>query len=214
MCLPMREIIVDQATRAYRTPKCGWNGLVRRVIQFGYMQMGLVPEYDDYGNNLWRGPNGVVQQLQNYAGTSGTRNKKVVREIMEKCLTLGDSYDAGERSKMKRPRKRKLTQEEADLGGRVLRSGLGSKWAATYINRERIDRLGDDKAGVDTRTLERTLHGKYNAKLHHRQKRATGLRDKNSIWAGARLSFCKQMLSQLGKLLVCCCQPISHFISP
>ena len=33
----MQEVIVDGATRVYKTPKCGWNGMIRRVIQYGFI---------------------------------------------------------------------------------------------------------------------------------------------------------------------------------
>ena len=73
----MQEVIVDDATRVYKTPKCGWNGMIRRVIQYGFIKMKKPPEFNATGNEQWSGPNGVIVQLMNYAGISGWRQKKL-----------------------------------------------------------------------------------------------------------------------------------------
>ena len=204
MRAPLEEIIVNDnndneriACTIYRTPKTGWNGLVRRVVQHGYNRMGRPPRLNAHGNNLWSGPNGVISQLQEYAGTSGWRNRKVIRQILEKIQEHGDKYDAGVRVKMRLPRKRKLGDAEINLAGQMLRSGSGSKWATTFCNHQILGR--NESNTVTSRTLERTLQKKYDAKVHRRGKKGTGSKDKTSIWARARLAFCKQLKSQLGK---------------
>ena len=64
LSLPMQEVIVDGNTRVYQTPRCGWNSMIRRVIQYGYIKMGQPAERDEFHNNNWRGPNGVIDALQ------------------------------------------------------------------------------------------------------------------------------------------------------
>ena len=212
LTLPLNEIVVDPQTRVYTTPRCGWNAMVRRVIQYGFIRMGKPAERNEFGNNVWRGPTGVIAKLQKFAGTSGPRNKLLVKKIIRKTLELGKKYDAGERTLMKQPRKRKLNQDDVNLAGQMLRSGCGERWTTAHVNKERISREGNADAGVDIRTLDRTLKTKFNAIVHKRQKKGTGSKDKNSIWARARVSFCKQLLTQLGTLL-CFIMFYFHFIS-
>ena len=53
MALPLHEIIINPRTRLHSTPKCGWNGMVRRVIQCGFISMGKPAERDQFGRNVY-----------------------------------------------------------------------------------------------------------------------------------------------------------------
>ena len=94
----------DNGTRVYRTPKMGWNSRVRRVVQYGFIKLGMPSEFNEFGNNQWRGPHGLIKKLQDYADISGWRSKKIVREIIRKCSERGKAFDAGRREKMGAPR--------------------------------------------------------------------------------------------------------------
>ena len=191
-----QEIILDNNRRVYRTPRMGWKSLVRRVIQYGYDKMGQPVEYDELGRTQWRGPSGVVAKLQEYADVHGWRSKKIIKEIIGKCRQ-NPKFDAGKRVKMCAPRKRKLNQSDINLAGKIINSGSSTGWAASAVN-NRIAFMGrGEKAKVDRRTLERTLHDKYDAITHRRQTKGTGSKDKYSTWAVARKALCGQVLTQL-----------------
>ena len=191
-----QEIILDNNRRVYRTPRMGWDSMVRRVVQYGYEKMQKPSEYDEFGRPQWRGVDGVISQLQRYAGLTGWRSKKVIKEIIQKC-NENVNFDAGKRTTMCLPRKRKLNQADVDIAGKMLRTGSSTAWAATAIN-NRISFMGrGEKAKVTRRTLERTLKKKYDAKVHRRQSKGTGSKDKNSTWAKSRLSLNEQLMMQL-----------------
>ena len=179
----------------------GWNSLTRRVVQHGFMMLGQPPEYDENDANQWRGPEGIISTLQEYVGLSGWRSKKVIKEIIRKCLQ-DPLFDADNREKGQKPRKRKLKQKGANLAGKMLRHGSGTHWAATFVNRSTLDNGGSEKDTVSRRTLERTLKNKYDAIVHRRQTKKTGSKDKNSVWAKARTALGKQLLIQLGACVV------------
>ena len=179
----------------------GWNSAARRVVQYAYNKMDRPAEYDEFGNPQWRGPSGVISALQTYAGVHGWRSKKVVREIIEKCQT-DTNFDSGKRVKMSAPRKRKLNQSDVDLAGKMLRTGSSTAWTASAIN-NRIEFMGrGNKAKVTRRTLERTMHDKYDAITHRRQTKGTGSKDKNSTWAKSRKSISEQLVTQLSMYIV------------
>ena len=69
--LPPQSIMLDNNRRVYRTPRMGWDSLSRRVVQYGYEKMQKPPEYDDLGRPQWKGEDGVISQLQKYAGLTG-----------------------------------------------------------------------------------------------------------------------------------------------
>ena len=201
--IPLHEVVVDAETRVYRTPNSGWDGMVRRVVQYKYAMLDMPKQFNRFGKEVWSGPDGVIQYIQNWAGTSGWRNKKVIREVMNECLKAAqnkEKYDAGQRVKMQRPRKRKMNQDDANLAGLMLRTGAGVKWSATMINHKIINGShGRSSSNVICRnTVANTLKGKYDAKVHRRQKKGTGSRDKTSIWATARNAFTRQLYYQLG----------------
>lgn len=175
-----------------------WNGTTRRVVQHGFLRMKQPAEYDEFGRNQWSGDQGVISQLQKYAGIHGWRSRKTIREIISKVLKCGKSYDAGIRERMRRPRKRKMNQSDVDLAAKMLRSNSGSQFATIAINNKiEIEGRGE-KAKISRRTLERTLQKKYDTTVHRRQTKGTGSKDKESIWAIARTQLAKQLLVQLG----------------
>ena len=195
-----QELILENNVRVYRSPKMGWNSLTRRVVQHGYLRMNCPSEYDENGNHQWSGNNGVISQLQNFAGITGWRSRKVIRQIMKKMKSLapGQTYDAGIRESSRKPKKRKMTQSDVDLAGKMLRNNSGSQWATIAVN-NKIEAEGrGQKAKVSRRTLERTLKKKYDAIVHRRQTKGTGSKDVNSIWAIARNALSRQLLVQLG----------------
>ena len=201
--IPLQEVVVDQETRVYRMPNCGWNGMLRRVMQYKFQQMGMPQERDEYGNERWRGPTGVIKHILDWAGTSGWRSRKTCREVMTECLSkhaAGEKYDAGQRVKMQRQRKRKLNQDDVNLAALMLRTGAGIKWASTMVNHKIIGGDGGRSEGnvVCAKTVFNTLKDKYDATVHRRQKKGTGSRDKYSIWATARRAFTTQLYFQLG----------------
>ena len=163
--------------------------------------MGQPAEYDEFGTNQWldrKGKKGVISQLQAYAGVSNWRSRKTIREIISRTLT-DHTFDAGVRENMRKNRKRKMIQSDADLAGKMLRHGSGTHWAATFVNNKIInDASRGEKHVITRRTLERTLKGKYDALVHRRQSKKTGSKDKNSVWAKSRLALTTQLLIQLG----------------
>lgn len=190
------EHVIEGNVKIYRCPRMGWNSLTRRVIQHGFLLMGSPSQYNDVGNNQWRGPGGAIEQLQSYVGLSGWRSKKVIRGILEKCKQ-NTAYDAGQREKMQQSRKRKMTQNDVNLATKMLRHGSGIHWATTYVNRQILDSDRGTGSTITPRTLARTMKKSYNAEVHRRQCKKTGSKDKNSVWAQARLALAKQLLVQL-----------------
>ena len=144
--------------------------------------------------------------------SSGWRNKKLVRSILNTCLKEDANYDAGARVNLLKPRKRKLFEAEVKLASKMLRSGTSTSLTTTVINHTILhsnDGRGPDDV-VARNTLIRTLKQKYNVKVKKRQKKGTGSKDKNSIWALARVAFAKQLGYQLGVFF--CLQYICIYI--
>ena len=191
--------IEDQPRRQYDSPKVGWDSQSRRAVQYGFNLLQRPAQFVN-GVDQWRGPQGVVAKLMEYACLTGNRARKNVKEILLQCVENSEGFDAGNRSQMQRPRKRKLSSSDVNFAGKMLRRGTGSKWAATYVNNKRIRK--DGVKPVDRRTLMRTLKRKYDAKCHRRQTKSTGSKNKKSLWATSRLAIGKQFLHQLklGKL--------------
>ena len=121
----------------------------------------------------------------------------MIREILKKCNAEDSkNYDAGVRSNLRKPRKRKLNQSDIDLAGKMLRSGSGSQFATIAVN-NKIEQEGrGQKAKVSRRCLEKTFKKKYDAKVHRRQTKGTGSKDVNSTWAKSRAALVKQLLFQ------------------
>lgn len=166
-------------------------------MKFGFEKLGRPLEFDTYTNNQWRGADDVITQIQKYSMVNGWRSKKVIRDVISKCLEE-PKHDAGVRSRMREPRQRKMDDEDVELTTNALRHGAGTIWATCYLNHDRIH--NKNKEGVDRSTMIRTMTGKYNASVHRRQKKKpTGSNEKESKWAKARFVLAKQFLFQIGK---------------
>ena len=131
-----------------------------------------------------------------YASLTGNRARQTVKTILLQCVANGDSYDAGNRYKMQRKRRRIMSQQDSDHAGKLLDHGTGTFWTTAYVNHNRIRK--DGKKGVSRSTLIRTLKEKYDCQCHRRQTKATGTnKDKNGVWAQARLALAKQFQKQI-----------------
>ena len=157
--------------------------------------MDMSPERNELGNNLRFGPEGVIQQIMDYADTSGWRVKKIVKEVITNRQTQGPDYDTGVLTKMKRLRKLKLLDSDMELVTKMIRTGSGLKWTVCVVNH--VIKNGDcdrDVSNVVTHvTVSNTLKDKYDGKSHKHKKKGTGSRDKTSIWWKTRNDFCTQL---------------------
>ena len=173
--------------------------------------MGSPPQFDDNENEVWSGPDGVVQQLQNYAGTCGWRNKKVVRNILKACQEHGEPFDAGERVKMRKPRKRKLEHDDLNLAGKMLRGGSSAKWATTVVNHQILNQ--DNGRGQDDvvcrQTVTRTIKNKYDGIVHRRQKKRHGIERQGITVGQSTIGICYSIKMPTRYMCTCVCLCVS-----
>ena len=176
-------------------PRKGWDGNARHTVQHGFKLLGYPPQFV-YGKDQWRGPDGIISRLMEYAALSGNRARQMVKQLLLDTVTKGDTYDAGNRTRMQRSRKQKLDQAEVDYGGKLLKHGTGSFWTVAHMNYDRIHRQG--KEGISRSTFLRIIKDKFNSRCHRRQTKSTGSsKGKSSVWSQARLALAKQFKKQI-----------------
>ena len=188
------EVVYRAPPVRYFKPMKGWDGSSRRVIQYAFSKLGSPTELNDANNNVWRGPDGTIKQIQDYVMVSGWRSAKTIRSILTKTLHDPD-HDAGIRIKMRDERQRKMSESDARFVMKSLRHGSGMNMVTAYLNHDRIHK--HNQTGLSESTIRRTMQKKYDAIVHRRQKKPTGSDDAEAKWTRARLQLSKQFLYQV-----------------
>ncbi len=70
----------------------------RRLIQFCFELMGCPAQIDDFGDDQWQGPNGVVNTILRFCGFTSGRAKTQIVDVLtyvSECVANGEPFDAG-----------------------------------------------------------------------------------------------------------------------
>lgn len=170
----------------------------RRLIQFMYEALGAPDEINAFGDNVWEGKHGIINQIRQlcWMNSKSWRVRSVVRNVIEHVRAQMDAgiehIDAGERLHGSNSgRHRKLTESEDRLVARALNKGMGIQMTHAIVNH---NRAADNK--VSFSTVWRSASRGFGGSCHNRPTKKTGSKDEDSIWAKARLAIGLQLQQQ------------------